>query len=104
MTICTRCGGTMVERLVRFSVADASPPFFVDDTPALVCENCGERAYADATVAILGRVRQGDRPQPLSIAVDLYSFTSLTEHKVSMHRTNGAERRRYVRKSRVSKG
>lgn len=93
----------MVERLVRFAVADASAPFFVDDTPALVCEDCGERAYADATVAILGRLQQKDRPKPSTITVDLYSYTSLTEHSDATSRTIGAERRRYVRKSKASK-
>jgi hypothetical protein len=64
----------MEERLVRFCAADASPPVFVEGTPALVCKLCGERYYSDATVSALERVKAGSVARKTVVAVDSYVF------------------------------
>lgn len=56
---CYRCGGELERTTVNFCACNATPPLFVDHVPAQVCVSCGERIYANETVQVLERIRDG---------------------------------------------
>lgn len=70
---CILCGGEMHEQETVLCSCEARPLVKVENVPTLVCERCGEKAYSDATVAVLERIR--DTPYPSRVeAVAVFDF------------------------------
>ena len=62
MDTCERCGGDVELRLVRFCVCEANPMIVVENVPAEVCSQCGERSFTGETVDTLDVIRMGGVP------------------------------------------
>lgn len=77
---CFVCNGAMEEQRANFCVCSVTPPIMVSDVPTLVCGQCGEEAYSDATVAILERIRDGLEPSFRLAYLRAYDFEELVEH------------------------
>lgn len=54
---CYRCGGTVEQRRVRFHLETDKGLVLVDNVPAHVCTQCGERVFAMEVVHNLERMR-----------------------------------------------
>ena len=72
--MCTRCGGRMEPRIVRFCAANANPPVFIDAVPAKVCRRCGGEVFTDETIEVFEYIKAGNAPtlprQPVMKAYD----------------------------------
>lgn len=53
---CHICNGKMLEAQVTFCACNADPLTKVENVPALVCEDCGERVLSSDVVDALGKV------------------------------------------------
>jgi len=84
--ICHKCGGRMENQTVRFCACEANPPLFVDNTPAFVCRQCGERVYSDETMEALERILQGQVTARGVQFVASYQFADLVDNSVSAFR------------------
>lgn len=75
---CSQCGGA------SFSEAEVRSAFWLDDRlvvvediPAMVCDACGDRHYADETVAVLDLMHGDGFPEEQArrrITVPVHSF------------------------------
>ena len=54
----------MERRRVRLCAVDLTPPVMVENLPADVCEQCGERVYDNDVLAALAKIRDGLAPGP----------------------------------------
>ena len=56
---CTNCGGDMVEQNILYCVCDSPTHVRIRNVPALVCGQCGDKAFTDATIEIFEQIRDG---------------------------------------------
>ena len=59
---CSRCGGDMEARTVRFCICAVSPPVMILNVPAQVCRRCGGEVFSDSTIEAFERIRDGRIP------------------------------------------
>ena len=59
---CSRCGGEMEDRTVRFCICTVSPPVMILNVPAQVCRRCGGEVFSDSTIEVFEKIR--DRRVP----------------------------------------
>jgi len=71
---CSRCGGEMTERVVKFCSCNAVPPILIENVPALVCGTCGGEVFSDATVEVFEKIRDGAAPRPRIELMRVYDF------------------------------
>jgi hypothetical protein len=72
---CWRCAERLSERLVSFCHCSAVRPIIVENVPALISEECGERTYPDSSVDVLERIRDGQGGDPHLRYLYAYDFT-----------------------------
>ena len=73
---CTVCGGTMVEQTVRFCACDATPPLIIENVPALVCEQCGEKVFSDSTIEGFESIKGSAVPYSHTLAIHVFDFAA----------------------------
>lgn len=75
---CRACGGSTEPRRVRVVAGNASPPVLVENVPAQVCRQCGERTYSTRTLTTLQRVRDGEVVASHVVPVSVYDFDDIS--------------------------
>ena len=60
---CVFCGGKVEPRVVTFIYDEAGDYFFIENVPAEVCTQCGEKTYSPkATDEIIGLAKRKLKP------------------------------------------
>ena len=70
---CLVCGGRLKSRTTSFRRTTAKKMYFVDNVPAWVCTQCGEKYYAAETLEEVDRIVETTKPVKM-IEVPLYRF------------------------------
>lgn len=70
---CLVCGGRLKSRSTSFRRTTAKKLYFVDNVPAWVCTQCGEKYYAAETLEEVDRIVATTKPIKM-IEVPLYRF------------------------------
>jgi len=74
--MCSICKGSVVEKLVTYSQFVDGQFVIVENVPALVCEQCGERLYAPEVVEQL-QERIWAKKKPMRVAhVPVYDLAA----------------------------
>lgn len=85
---CYRCGGDMVPGTTRYVYTDGDQTVIIDRVPAIICGQCGERAFAATTVDEITRIVR-ERPQAARyLAVSVYDFGQAA-HEIPATETAG---------------
>ncbi len=73
---CVFCGGKLAKRRVTFAYGEAEKHLLIENVPAEVCEQCGEKTYSpDVTDKILEYANNDVKPSR-TIKVPVYRFAS----------------------------
>jgi hypothetical protein len=79
----------MEARFVQFCVLNVTPPIMIANVPAEVCLRCGGEVFADSTVEVLERIRDG-LIQPNGMALARYfDFARIQRVPVATRQENG---------------
>ena len=73
---CSRCGGEMEERIVRFCVSSLTPPIMIENVPARVCTRCGGEVFSDSTLDVFETIRDGRVPHRIA-SVRVFDFEAV---------------------------
>ena len=76
---CSRCGGGMEDRIVRFCVCELSPPLMVEKVPAKVCRRCGGEVFSSSTIKVFERIRDGQTLPGRNGRILVFDFDELTQ-------------------------
>jgi len=72
---CSRCGGRLENRVVRFCACNVTPPIMIENVPALVCVRCGGESFADRVMRVFERIKDGlVSPLPRQPIIRAYDF------------------------------
>ena len=71
---CVFCGGKTEQRLVTFIYDASSEYLFVENVPAEVCSQCGERTYAPEVTDDLLRIAKKKLAPIKTVAVPVFEY------------------------------
>jgi YgiT-type zinc finger domain-containing protein len=77
ITRCYLCGGGIEQRLVTAENWWGDDLALVENVPAQVCKNCGERYFDAATCTQLDALRQKPPTAQRTVKVPVYAFASV---------------------------
>ncbi len=80
---CYVCHGvdTYEDRVTRFCACDAPEPFIVENVPAKVCSQCGEKAYSAEANTALEKVSNGYAKPTNGWFIPVFDFNDLDNVK-----------------------
>ena len=87
---CSRCGGELVERTVRFCAPNTSPPIMIEDVPAEVCKRCGGEVFSEEAVGVFEQIKSGQAPGPRFAVMQVYNFEKARRGEPTVTPWNGA--------------
>ena len=74
---CHLCNGTRIKSLSNYFVLHQNRPLIIENVPAEVCRQCGERHFDPATVAMLQKVVWSKKKPKQTMKMPVYSFSTL---------------------------
>jgi len=72
---CVFCGGKVEVREVTFIYDEDSDYFFVENVPAEVCAQCGEKTYSPEVTDALLRLAKGKLAPAKKIEVPVFDYS-----------------------------
>jgi YgiT-type zinc finger domain-containing protein len=72
---CHVCKGDLQPRTIRYTTEYVGRVVVVDNVPALVCDQCGEKLFEPNVAARLQELVWGRRGQPRKLQVDGYDYS-----------------------------
>lgn len=76
MPRCPRCHGPMEKGTTRFTYDGADPPLFIENVPAWICVDCGERTFAGSVADVLLRVTRVRGVPSRVLEVPVYDYAA----------------------------
>ena len=76
---CTLCHGpdTFREEVVRYCCEDGPEPFLVENVPAFVCVQCGDKAIPARALAIIKGFQAGEGKPVATQTLPVYDYNNL---------------------------
>lgn len=74
MIKCYVCGGSLAEKEVIYRVEWQGQLIVVENVPAKVCSQCGEKTYAPETVERLQQTVWGERTPKKTVQTPVFDF------------------------------
>ncbi|MBU1626019.1 type II toxin-antitoxin system MqsA family antitoxin [bacterium] len=71
---CVFCGGKIESKKVTFMYENGNKSLFVENVPAEVCVNCGERTYSPEVTKELLKLAKEDHKPTKTIQVPVFDF------------------------------
>ncbi len=68
--------GTVEKQQTRFCACDAPQPFIVENVPALVCIQCGDKTFSGEVVSALEKIKDGKTQVSSLRTIRVFDFVS----------------------------
>ncbi len=88
---CNTCNGTLTQSLHERFVLYQGNPRIIENVPAKVCQQCGERYFDTKTVEMLRKVDWNHNVQKQKIKMLIYDFSDLSRSKTRGKKNDNAK-------------